>query len=236
MIQQAKAKIFLGEERNVQETAQFRQYSIFNTGSFYNEFKEPVGNLHAFTENTLAGNASIKKTVHENSCIIVVPVVGAICSKDVLGRKLQITAGQIQCMYVRAGNEIEVQNPYRDELVSFLLIAVKTGERDVYEFSKTFSFNLDHAMNKLCEIENGAGVNGENQLIAIGKFNGREEAIYTKKHPQNSLFVFVLQGVFEVQGRLLHEKDALALWEVNEAEMEALSNNAIILLMEIKGN
>ena len=32
---------------------------------------------------------------------------------------------------------------------------------------------------------------------------------------------------------LLHARDALALWETDEIEMEALSNDAIILLMEL---
>jgi len=32
------------------------------------------------------------------------------------------------------------------------------------------------------------------------------------KSEQNSLFVFIIQGVFEVQGRLLHARDGLGLW------------------------
>lgn len=54
------------------------------------------------------------------------------------------------------------------------------------------------------------------------------------KSEQNSLFVFIIQGVFEVQGRLLHARDGLGLWnEANEIELEALSNDAIILLIEL---
>lgn len=236
MIQQSKAKIFLGEERDVQQTTQFRQYSIFNTDSFYNEYKEPIGNLYACNENTLAGNASVKKAINKNSCIILIPVVGDILISDTKGTKSHISAGQIQFMYIPAGNEIELQNPFTDELVSFLLIEIKMAKENMQKLSRTFHFNLDDKKNKLCEIENRPVINGENQVMAIGKFNGREEVKYTMKHSQNSLFVFVLEGVFEVQGRLLHEKDALVLWELHEAELEALSNNAIILLMEIKAN
>lgn len=54
------------------------------------------------------------------------------------------------------------------------------------------------------------------------------------KSKRNSLFVFVIQGVFEVQGRLLHARDGLGLWdEENEVELEALSNDAIVLLTEL---
>jgi len=36
-----------------------------------------------------------------------------------------------------------------------------------------------------------------------------------------------------VEGRLLHARDGLTLWETEEAEMEALSNDAIVLLIEL---
>ena len=38
---------------------------------------------------------------------------------------------------------------------------------------------------------------------------------------------------FEVQGRLLYPRDGLSLWnEANKMELEALSNDAILLLIE----
>ena len=43
----------------------------------------------------------------------------------------------------------------------------------------------------------------------------------------------VIEGAFEVHGRLLHARDGLALWDTSIAEIEALSNDAIILLVEL---
>ena len=67
----------------------------------------------------------------------------------------------------------------------------------------------------------------------IGQFDGREEAVYTLKDPKNGAFIFVIEGAFEVQNRLLESRDSLALWSVGNLELEALSNNALILLLEI---
>jgi hypothetical protein len=36
-----------------------------------------------------------------------------------------------------------------------------------------------------------------------------------------------------VQGRLLENRDALSLWDTEEIDMEALSNDAVILLIEV---
>jgi hypothetical protein len=47
------------------------------------------------------------------------------------------------------------------------------------------------------------------------------------------LYTQLLAGVFELEDRLLHKKDGLALWAAVEAELEALSNNALVLVLEL---
>ena len=42
----------------------------------------------------------------------------------------------------------------------------------------------------------------------------------------------MIAAAFEAEGRLLHERDGLALFDTNEIEMEALSNDAMMLLIE----
>lgn len=70
--------------------------------------------------------------------------------------------------------------------------------------------------------------------VSIGKFTGRHDVVYTPANPHNRLFVYVIDGAFEVQGRLLHPRDGLGLWdEPDNIELEALSNDAIVLLIEL---
>lgn len=56
---------------------------------------------------------------------------------------------------------------------------------------------------------------------------------YTLKNPKNSIFIFVIEGIFEVQNRLLHARDGLSLTDIDTVELEALSNDAVILLLEL---
>ncbi|WP_165699302.1 pirin family protein [Hymenobacter jejuensis] len=53
------------------------------------------------------------------------------------------------------------------------------------------------------------------------------------KSNRSRFFAFVVAGAFEVEGRLLHERDGLALWDVQEVELEALSNDALVLVLEL---
>lgn len=93
-------------------------------------------------------------------------------------------------------------------------------------------FDLVGNKNKLVNIVNAS----ERFLkVSIGQFTGREEALYTLNDFNNSLFVFIIEGAFEVQGRLLQPRDGLALWDVEEpVDLEALSNEAIIVLIEMR--
>jgi hypothetical protein len=44
----------------------------------------------------------------------------------------------------------------------------------------------------------------------------------------------VLAGAFEAEGRLLHAKDGLALWDARAPlEIEALSDNALLLVLAL---
>jgi hypothetical protein len=66
----------------------------------------------------------------------------------------------------------------------------------------------------------------------IGKFDGRKEGTHIVTDAGKGIFVFVIEGAFEVQNRLLQLRDGLALWNTASIEFEALSNDAILLLLE----
>ena len=66
---------------------------------------------------------------------------------------------------------------------------------------------------------------------SIGKFSVRGETIY-KSSNGNYYFLFVIAGAFEAEGRLLHERDGHALLDTNEIEIETLSNDAMMFMIE----
>lgn len=99
-----------------------------------------------------------------------------------------------------------------------------------------FSFDLTGQKNRLIEIfspvADACQGSAYSPVGLIGKFAGREEATYQILNP-SGLFAFVIAGEFEVQYRLLQAGDGLALWGLQQVELEALSNDAIILLVEV---
>ena len=68
--------------------------------------------------------------------------------------------------------------------------------------------------------------------ISIGKYGGRSEGIYQSRKNVRGVFAFVVEGAFEVQNWLIEKRDGLALWNLTEVEFEALSEGAVLLLIE----
>ena len=100
--------------------------------------------------------------------------------------------------------------------------------------NQLFSFDLDGNRNYLINVTGSTTIEPGNPIVSIGKFSARNEAIYKMQNEQNHLFVFVIEGVFEVQGMLLQSKDGLGLRNEGEGiELEALSNDSIVLIIEL---
>jgi quercetin 2,3-dioxygenase len=227
MITQTEAMIFLADQRGVSQTDWFRSYHSFNFGAYQAENREPFGNLRVFNDDTLAAGKSLKMQVDENTDVILLPLVGAIEYSNSLGESGFLEAGQVQVFSAAKGMEYEVMNPYADELVNFLQIWI-SGQKEQFTpkiTQNSFDFqDKNQLLPCFCNLAYGM----------IGKFGGREEGIYQVQHPDtHGVFVFVIEGAFEVQNRLLHPRDGLSLTNVTEIDFEALSNDAIMLILEV---
>ena len=228
MVQQNKGKIFLAEERGHHERDWFRSYNTFNFGQYQQEHKTPFGPLYILNDDTLAGGKGITMATEADSLLLLIPVVGAITYSDNYGQTNTIEAGECPLYATPKDTLVQIGNPYQNELVNFLQIWFYTTGVEADNGPQIIPFDLVNKTNQLVPIP----VNSTYKFN-IGKYKGREESSYKLSDTRNGLFAFVIQGAFEVQYRLLHPRDGLALWEAESVEWEALSNEAILLVMEI---
>jgi len=229
MVQQNKGKIFLADERGHNELEWFRSYNTFNFGRYQHDHKTPFGMLYVLNDDTLAGGKSISMSVEADSEILLVPIVGAITYDDNNGNTTIIEAGECQVYDAPKGATIKIGNLYDNELVNFLQIWFYKNGVEPDNAPQIIPFDIVNFKNQLIPlpVENTA------YKFGIGKYAGRQESTYHLSDPNNGVFVYVIEGAFEVQYRLLHARDGLALWEADAVEWEALSNDAILLVMEV---
>lgn len=236
MVPQSNGKIFLTEERGIIEQEWYRSYNTFNFGKYYNKHKNGFGPLAVLNEDTIAGRASMQMEVTRAADIILIPTVGDIEFSDSRGNTSIVQVGQAQLFSAPAGSFFSVTNPYENDIVNFLQLWLQPAMPVAHQL-QLFSFSIDDCRNNLVtifhHISQLTSQSSVQYVLSIGKFEGRQEAVYKLNDPNNGLFVFVVEGAFEVQYRLLHNGDGLALWNMEEAELEALSNDAVVLLLEV---
>lgn len=233
MMKQTNAKIFLAEERGLNESGWYRSCNTFNYDRFFNRHKTPFGGIYIFNDDLLAGGHSLEMKADQHSFVLLLPVFGALEFNDMQGHSGLMAAGQLQLLRLRAGARLVLTNPFTDMTVNFVQAWIHDGGTAPASPPSTISYDVNTFMNSLVQVTpthlDGAEVPF---TVSVGKFSGRGEALHPMRRSNAGFFVFVLNGAFEVEGRLLHNRDGLALWGLQEADMEALSPDALLLAIE----
>lgn len=222
----SQGKIFLSDQRGVIESDRIRRYSTFNFESFYNPAKEAIGSLYALHDDMLAPNADLNFYTREQGYIFIVPITGDIDYIDEQKNETKIEVGKSLLVYLDKNSYIQLKNPYEAETINYLMIALKNDETP--QHSRTI---LDIDLSKLNHLY-AVTPSLSSFKISIGRYKGRGESEYLTNR-SSTLYCFVLAGAFEIDGRLLHDRDGIALSTTEKIEMEALSDNALLLTIEL---
>lgn len=231
MIRQSPAKIFLADQRRMDETRSFRAFQLFENVSGNEMVKQSFGDLVSFNETLLAPGQSMQINPAYNGRLILLPLYGAVEWESGNNDLLLLAASQVANIQVREGASYQIRNPFNDTVVNFLDIRLCSQPDSAMPYTVA-EMDLNTFMNVMVQVLAGDNAQEKYWRISLGKFSGRGETVYECRQPGNGLFVFVIQGAFEVEGRLLHSRDALALWDTDTADIEALSNDALLLIVE----
>jgi hypothetical protein len=227
---QTEAQIYLSDQRGCSQADYFQSFHNFNFGPYFDESRTPFGALQLLNDTTLKPERSIGMRVEENTEVSIIPIVGGLEYKsDVANGFLE--PGQVQTFSLTSGMNYEISNPYETELINYIEIWLITNNfGNVTPKSVQTSFDLQTPNTLLPLFSKTSSAYG-----FIGKFDGRQDSVYQLNNSANGVFVFVLSGAFEVQNRLLHERDGLAMSHIqdNLVDFEALSNEALIMLLEV---
>ncbi len=225
---QTQAQIYLADQRGCTQTPFLRSDHTFNFGAYQQESRHPFGALQLLNDDSLLAGASLSLTIQQPIDVLLLPIVGGLEYNSELASGF-LEPGQAGVLSLQPGQSYAVSNPYPTETIDLLQVWL-TNQKDVSAtgFAET-SFDLSKKnVLHTCMPESVSSP----QQVFIGRYDGRAEDTLTTA-PGQRVFVFVIQGVFEVQNRLLHERDGLSLTAIQHdtVDFEALSNDAILLLI-----
>lgn len=210
----SEIKIQLGDKRNRTQSA---------IHQCLHGIQEPFGALSVFDEVMLKPGGTLFHKVKESSLFFLMPLVGI--SEVTHAEKHVVDVGNIYFNRVEANSEIKITNPYEKEWTSFVLWELQSNWSNG---AAVADFDLRTEKNSLVRLFKGS-LDSTRISIRAGMFDGRRDGSLSL--PNANQFIFVLEGAFEVQNRLLHTHDALSIPACSQLEFEALSNNAILLIV-----
>lgn len=210
----SEIKIHLGDRRNRTQNAAHQ---------CLHGIQEPFGSLRVFDEVMLKPGGTLFHKVKADGLFFLMPLVGI--SEVTHTEKQVVDAGNIYFNHVEAHSEIKITNPYEKEWTSFVLWELQSNWS---QGAAVAEFDLHTEKNKLVRLFKGS-LDSSRISIRAGMFEGRSDGRLSL--PNTNQFIFVLEGAFEVQNRLLHTHDALSIPACSHLEFEALSSNAILLIV-----
>lgn len=234
MLTQTDAQIYLEGLRGQFQTDGHRSLRTFNFQDYRAEGREPVGTLEVLNDETLMPECSCEIRVEKFCQVILLPVVGAVEVEE-KGREARfVNSGEALFLLASPEEHYTITNPYPDEAVNYLQIRIDDGQYLSSPIS-TSGLTAHFHLNEKDVLVPVRGYHGSSAHLFIGQYNGRVEGIFTSWNPQHSAFVFVIEGAFEVQNRLLERRDALVLGNAEMVAFEALSNGAVLLVIDLAG-
>ncbi len=222
MIQQHQAQIYKSDFREISITETGKRFITINASDNHCDSNY----IYLLNEEILLPKCSVITTVESSADVILLPLFGGVEYKDSLGNEDFIRVEQISHIEAKKGMSFELYNPYGQN-VSYLQIWFNAKEQHPQNNCKSFDFdlNLKNQLIPLFETSQALGF--------VGIYDGRKEDLYTLKEASNGVFVFVIHGAFEVENRLLEARDGLRIEQIETIEWEALSENALLMILEI---
>jgi redox-sensitive bicupin YhaK (pirin superfamily) len=115
---------------------------------------------------------------------------------------------------------------------------VYPNQKNVTPRYDQITLNLEDRHNKLQQIlspnleDEGVWIY-QDAWFHMGNFDKDFSTLYQLKKKGNGVYAFVLNGDFTIGGVELNQRDGLGIWDTNSFSIQANSEGAEILLMEV---
>jgi len=209
----------------------------FSFANYYNPERMGFGALRVLNDDTVAPSMGFSMHRHDNMEIVSIPLEGDLQHKDSMGNVAVINEGDVQVMSAGTGIFHSEFNKNTDKEVKFLQIWLLPNQMNVQPRYDQISIRDVVKKNQFYQIlspnpdDEGVWVHQE-AWFHLGNFDKDIITSYFLRKKENGLYFFVLDGSVKVNGQILNERDGFGIWNIEEVQVETLSDSRV-LLMEV---
>ncbi len=207
----------------------------FSFANYHNPERMNFGALRVLNDDTIAPGMGFGTHPHENMEIITIPLEGDLEHKDSMGNIGVINEGEIQVMSAGTGVHHSEYNKNADQAVKVLQLWVFPKKQNVTPRYDQMSVRDLKKPNDFYQVlspnseDAGMWVH-QDTWFHLGEFDVEKSLDYTLKKPGNGVYVFVIEGSFNVEGENLKKRDAIGIWETDSINFTAQSESKVLLV------
>lgn len=226
------------ETRGVAEHGWLNSHHTFSFAGYHNPERMHFGALRVLNDDVVAPGMGFGTHPHDNMEIISIPLEGDLEHKDSMGNTTVIRHGDIQVMSAGTGVRHSEYNKNKDREVKFLQIWLFPNKQNVQPRYDQITLNAEARHNKLQQVlspnpeDEGVWIH-QDAWFHLGRFDKGFKTEYALKKAGDGVYAFVLSGDFIINGQPLGTRDGYGIWDVEKLTIEAASQDAEVLLMEV---
>ena len=235
-----KTILFKAADRGSADYGWLKPNYYFSFGQYHNPEKVHFGLLRVLNDDFIEGGGAFPTHPHDNMEIVTIPFSGAIKHKDSTGGQGVIKAGDIQIMSAGSGVQHSEANESATEPVTLFQVWVFPKERNINPRYDQKTFDINERVNKWQTIvspidaDNALWIN-QDARFSLTNLDEGKEINYSTAFNGNGVFLVVINGSVQVDGKQLNKRDALGISETDSFNITA-SADAELLAIEIPMN
>lgn len=235
-----KTILFKAADRGSADYGWLKPNYYFSFAQYHNPEKVHFGLLRVLNDDFVAGGGGFPTHPHDNMEIVTIPFTGALQHKDSTGGNGVIKAGDIQIMSAGTGVQHSEFNASKTEPVTLFQVWVFPKERNIKPRYDQRNFDVSDRVNKWQTVvspldsDKALWIN-QDARFALTRLDAGKEISYSTAFKGNGVFLVVINGSVQVDGKQLNKRDALGISETDSFSITA-DADAELLAIEIPMN
>lgn len=209
-----------------------KSFHSFSFGEYFNPDNINFGPLRVLNDDTILAGGGFPKHPHRDMEIVTIVTEGAVAHEDSMGHKEVIRAGEIQRMTAGAGVFHSEFNNSDYEDLKLLQIWLMPNRKGLEPSYQQIQYDPAQSRNKLLKLVSGKESGGQifiNQDADIYRSNLEEgKVLEFQIKPGRGVYIFVIEGIIEVNGKGLFRGDAAEISEENSVSIKAADHSDFI--------
>ena len=207
----------------------------FSFGNYFNRDRMNFGALRVLNDDTISPGKGFGYHPHENMEIITIPLKGDLEHKDSMGNLGIINEGEIQVMSAGSGIFHSEFNKNSDKSINLLQLWVLPKRENVEPRYDQCSIQGLRKLNSFYMVlsphpEDNVMWIHQDAWFHLGDFDKVTSIDYELKREGNGVYIFVIEGNFNVSNQKLNKRDALGVWNTDIIGFKAQPNSRVLLV------